>query len=63
MDWQSVGQLSLDTLLDSLKVLAFAFAIYLLLSFFEEKKTKCSFDIAVDHFKKTIIVNKNSQYG
>ena len=40
MDWQSVGQLSLDTLLDSLKVLAFAFAIYLLLSFFEEKIAK-----------------------
>jgi len=37
---QNVGGLALDTLLDSLKVLAFAFVIYLLLSFFEGKIAK-----------------------
>lgn len=36
----SVGDLALDTLYDSLKILAFAFAIYLLLSFFEGKIAK-----------------------
>lgn len=37
MNWNSVGSLALDTLCDSLKILGMAFAIYLFLSFFEEK--------------------------
>jgi len=37
MTWESVGNLALDTLWDSLKILAFAFVLYVILSFFEEK--------------------------
>jgi hypothetical protein len=37
MTWENVGNLALDTLLDSLKVFAIAFALYVVLSFFEEK--------------------------
>jgi len=49
MTWNDVGELALDTLYDSLKILAMAFAIYLLLSFFEEK-------IAT-------LLEKNKKYG
>ena len=34
---EQFGELALDTLFDSLKVLAFAFVIYVVLSFFEGK--------------------------
>lgn len=37
MDLEKFGEIALDSLLDSLKVLAFAFAIYFILSFFEGK--------------------------
>lgn len=37
MTWEMVGDIALDSLFDSLKVLGFAFVIYLLLSFFEDK--------------------------
>ena len=37
MDIRTFGEIALDSLLDSLKVLAFAFAIYFILSFFEGK--------------------------
>ena len=37
MNWETVGELALDTLLDSLKVFAVAFILYLILSFFEDK--------------------------
>ena len=37
MTWSAVGDLALDSLYDSLKVLALAFVLYVLLSFFENK--------------------------
>ncbi|MDD5885849.1 MAG: putative manganese transporter [Erysipelotrichaceae bacterium] len=37
MTWPAVGDLALDSLYDSLKVLALAFVLYVLLSFFENK--------------------------
>lgn len=37
MNWETVGELALDTLFDSLKVFAVAFILYLILSFFEDK--------------------------
>ena len=37
MDLEKFGEIALDSLLDSLKVLAFAFVIYFILSFFEGK--------------------------
>ena len=37
MNWETVGELALDTLLDSLKVFAVSFILYLILSFFEDK--------------------------
>jgi|LAHS01.1.fsa_nt_gb hypothetical protein len=37
MTWESVGNLALDTLVDSLKILGFAFVLYVILSFFEDK--------------------------
>ncbi|MBR3266608.1 MAG: hypothetical protein IKI55_00560, partial [Bacilli bacterium] len=37
MDLETFGDIALDSLLDSLKVLGFAFAIYFILSFFEGK--------------------------
>jgi len=49
MTWNDVGSLALNTLLDSLKILGMAFAIYLLLSFFEDK-------IAA-------LLEKNKKYG
>lgn len=40
MTLENVGELALDTLIDSLKILALAFLIYFLLSFFEAKMAK-----------------------
>ena len=37
MNPEAVGELALDTLLDSLKVLAVALVLYVVLSFFENK--------------------------
>ena len=37
MNWEDIGNLALDTLLDSLKVFAVAFVLYIILSFFENK--------------------------
>lgn len=37
MTWEALGEIALDSLLDSLKVLAVAFVLYFILSFFEGK--------------------------
>lgn len=40
MSWKDVGNLALDSLLDSLKVFALAFVLYILISFIEDKMAR-----------------------